>query len=1270
MEGQNTSSHTILPPGFTNSSFASTFTGIASPAGNVSNPLLMSTLHHLQGLSAAGGATLLPSTSQLALSGQFASEFNNIAAMGWPSQNASAAWFEQAKVAAMLPMYGVLSASGVKTGELPIVDANALTPPMRTESIQECCAAVPLTTITPSAAPGSGIFPLNPIGFMSLPQEQSPQQSVTPQRIRQSTKSLHSSPADSMLNADAQPSSIHSHCSADLRTGSSSAMSSHGPSSVSAHSNIGSVEPLNIQPDSVPTVSGLVSTEIVGPGSAQGGSIYSVMDTRSSVSHPSSVEASTSAATPGSQSSGVQQVAYDLSTGSQQQALQKPSLSNGHVESTNIASSNEIIQDFSLGQERQTPGSSHENALDTGNLDDLPWSSIDLGDIDLFGGASAADKDVMHSVLDMDPTVMHRLFNNEPSSSNSGPSELMKAQKTPPPQLSSIASQVVTPKIREKIKMRREKELADADKELDRLLSLVAKKDARTAHIVKAAAPVPFFDPLLFAKCDSSSDDKKISLSPVQFTPPDSPTPSTSSLVPPSAGAFFFRSSGLPSTSSTANVKASAQVQRPEPSTSVAPFVFMPPIEKKNRSNKVPVYKQKTKTFSMMESKTEEVNKIAGDDAYSFTDDEDDDKPLPSGAVISETQLKEQRLEAEVAQKLAKINSAHPELKGKGGGYEAQSQQDLWRHVVPKKRHTAAVAERPSIPSTPLLPPASVSEQRVDPGTSTQKVPEVLTLAESLQRRKQYRSSYGFLKTKCLDDNCTAKGENVDKPAVFNIKVEPSDDFKSENGTAPQYRPLPKLLIRLPKRSREESPPRSEISKKKKKKKKKDRDREWEGSEKKKRKKKHKHKHHKHIKHEQEYEAHLITIDDDQNRPSEPVNRPSDMAMFSKKRRLMMQWKEAEEHSAEISYRCEESRRNSRSGYGDMERRYSQVDANNEWNAPAKFSQANGQLAKGTFVVCKADILKEDCPLWRVDNQNLLQKYPPTKLNGKIAYKNSSTYSGWCDQIADGYLVVQVKFIKHTRSESIIDPEMPLLDMFPAISTELDEKPSQSADSQGSDSYSSHNYEADMSLKDPISDQMVTYIRAMLNHGLTLSFLQSVKQGNDWNYLRALNDIDKINQERKEKVQSRVKWVERYIEMLHFYSCCVSNDAEGSGLNCQACGNRPVEKVVQLFSNEGYDYDTLESEEMRYTGSGSPMPAMEYLVCSVCAKLSLTYHKLHHMRYLLLKKCEDQMEIVSCENVELSSELVVETCMKNMKWLHSVISEYADLWRKIEMNDC
>lgn len=73
----------------------------------------------------------------------------------------------------------------------------------------------------------------------------------------------------------------------------------------------------------------------------------------------------------------------------------------------------------------------------------------------------------------------------------------------------------MTPKIREKIKLKREKELADADKELDRLLSLVAKKDAISAPVSKVPKPLQALDPVQMTKADTSGDHK-ISLSPVQ----------------------------------------------------------------------------------------------------------------------------------------------------------------------------------------------------------------------------------------------------------------------------------------------------------------------------------------------------------------------------------------------------------------------------------------------------------------------------------------------------------------------------------------------------------------------------------------------------------------------------------------------------------------------------------------------------------------------------------------------------------------------------------
>ena len=58
------------------------------------------------------------------------------------------------------------------------------------------------------------------------------------------------------------------------------------------------------------------------------------------------------------------------------------------------------------------------------------------------------------------------------------------------------------------------------------------------------------------------------------------------------------------------------------------------------------------------------------------------------------------------------------------------------------------------------------------------------------------------------------------------------------------------------------------------------------------------------------------------------------------------------------------------------------------------FRQANGSLRKGTFIVLKDEAIKAECScsLWRVDNQNLLQKYLPFKgRNDQLIYKNSST---------------------------------------------------------------------------------------------------------------------------------------------------------------------------------------------------------------------------------------------------------------------------------------
>lgn len=66
-------------------------------------------------------------------------------------------------------------------------------------------------------------------------------------------------------------------------------------------------------------------------------------------------------------------------------------------------------------------------------------------------------------------------------------------------------------------------------------------------------------------------------------------------------------------------------------------------------------------------------------------------------------------------------------------------------------------------------------------------------------------------------------------------------------------------------------------------------------------------------------------------------------------------------------------------------------------------------------------------------------------------------------------------------------------------------------------------------------------------------FLWFTFQFIDWDYLRALSEVEKLNEEKKEKVMSHVKWTDKYVELLHFYSSCALCDSDGDGLKCQVC---------------------------------------------------------------------------------------------------------------------
>ncbi len=48
-----------------------------------------------------------------------------------------------------------------------------------------------------------------------------------------------------------------------------------------------------------------------------------------------------------------------------------------------------------------------------------------------------------------------------------------------------------------------------------------------------------------------------------------------------------------------------------------------------------------------------------------------------------------------------------------------------------------------------------------------------------------------------------------------------------------------------------------------------------------------------------------------------------------------------------------------------------------------------------------------------------------------------------------------------------------------------------------------------------------------------------------------MNDIDRLNGERKSKLLVRVKWLEKFEELVKCYALCSIGDADCHGLLCQ-----------------------------------------------------------------------------------------------------------------------
>ncbi|VDP10649.1 unnamed protein product [Heligmosomoides polygyrus] len=673
------------------------------------------------------------------------------------------------------------------------------------------------------------------------------------------------------------------------------------------------------------------------------------------------------------------------------------------------------------------------------------WASIiDLGDLDLFAGASSKENE---SEI---PSVFELGGNLFPHSSQESQQKITSFSA--PSMSHSAANNSAT-------------EITAADQEFDQIFSSLENNNTATNAF----------------SFDFHGGENNPSLSPVQFTPPDSPSvvspeptnmmglfagPSTSSARPPSPSLSVCPPAPTPSLQTSSSSKRKSDFVKPIAAPSPSSFKKEPLVTRPvQKCNKVPIYKQRR--FTMISS-NENSSENKKDDAYSFDDEEEN-------VCLGHVDPKD-KLDAEVREKISRIAGQHPEgrhkniyVPGVGFAVPPDQQQDLWRHVVPKKRPTGE--NRPIIPAANLLPPSVHAE--ASKAAARLAEPEIVTLAESIRRRRKERHATTFVKTEQTNEKDCAKEEGADHRA-------------------------------------------EQINK--------------------------------------EYTLRVVErFHDGEHKIPRLEEERVDVSMLSKKRRLMMQWQEGQEN---------QSRENGEHRVIVSSRNSEPVNDFNVETVKARlsmFGPADGHLPKGTFVVCKADLFRDDCALWRVDNQNMIQKYPPRidPATRDVSYRNSSTYSGWCDKVAFGYYRVAIKHIKQTRSEAIIQPEVPISDLFPAIASECSDT---NGFIKGEDESSASADDHVLMLRDPLRLSLHTFILAMINHALTLEFFQQLKGKNDWNFLRAVTEVEKVNSDSLKKLRGVVKFSEKFEDAIHSYTQLCVTESDCHSFLCQ------VSTLMQLVA--------------------------------------------------------------------------------------------------------
>ncbi|XP_041972766.1 proline-rich protein 12-like isoform X2 [Aricia agestis] len=293
----------------------------------------------------------------------------------------------------------------------------------------------------------------------------------------------------------------------------------------------------------------------------------------------------------------------------------------------------------------------------------------------------------------------------------------------------------------------------------------------------------------------------------------------------------------------------------------------------------------------------------------------------------------------------------------------------------------------------------------------------------------------------------------------------------------------------------------------------------------------------------------------------------------------------------------------------------------------------------GEFVAIKSELNELWPAIWRVDGRTLLQKYEPFEENGKVLYRNISTYAAWNPENKKLYTQVPVKVRSQSHLETIVElirSELPLDDC--------------------------NFIEKRMLETQMYQENFEVYIQTLISHALDPNFLTEIFQEKDEYFLSNVKTVDEVTDSMRARVScGGAGGGARALDGAAATWPGLSVSAAAG--TCRACA-RPAAARLLLYG-QPYNPATLEpiqpDARLAYE--------KDFLVCSTCCGRVQLYSRISHQKYLMYAECSKRVTEKRMQNPNNDTTAILNELLADEVWLSQLFRDVRHSWAEAESWD-